>query len=186
MYDEYLASGQPPLSVRTALELYSLFLQGYSTAEIAKTYPTLGHGIIVRARVDYCWDEHKAAYITHLMASAQDTMLKTQLEAVRFATDGMAVYHKMVGDRFKRYLRSGNDSDLGDFKEMSFRTYRDMVALALQLTGQDDKKKVTTAVGGEITHRHELVPSEPEKALDVGDVSGKSLLDFLEKSGGIK
>jgi hypothetical protein len=182
-YERYLASGKPPLSPRTAAELLALYLQGYNTQELAQEYPNLGMGIIVRAKVDYDWDGFKQRYIMGLMGQVEESVRKSQLEAIRFASDGMAVYHKLIGGRFRAFLRSGDPEDLGEFKDMSIKTYREFVGLMTQLTGQDDKK--TTKLGGEIVHRHEVSPDSTEKAIDATGLTGKALLEYIAGSGGI-
>lgn len=146
-YRKYVESGKPALSPTTAAQFYALFLQGYSTSEILKHHPALGLGIIVRARIDYDWDFQRDEYVRQLMTGVQATVQKSTLEAIQFASDGMAVFHRLAGKRFKEFLQTGDEKVLGDWKDLSFRTYKDFVEMLMRLTGQDDKK-----VSGTVRH----------------------------------
>jgi hypothetical protein len=179
--DEYRASGKPPLSPRTSAELLALYLNGYTCEELAKLHPTLGLGIIVQARCEHKWDIEKDAYVEALMSSARQTVTKAQLEAIRFAADGVSVYHKLVGNKFRSFLRNGQEEELSGF-EMSFANYQKFIALLMQLTGQDEKKP--GKISGEIQHTVSI--EKPGQVVDVQSVSGPGLFDLLEKQGGIK
>ena len=172
--EEYEKSGEYPLSPRTSAEFLQLFLQGYSTAEIQKLNPGFVLGIIVAARVEHEWDRHRADYINGLLSQTRETVQKTQLEAIRFASDGMTVYHRLVGAKFKKFLQSGREEDLGELsKDISIKNYREYAGLLLQLTGQDNNKKVS----GEIHHT-----MEPQvKPVDVSEIDGADLLKWLDE-----
>lgn len=129
------------LSPATAAQFFSLFLQGYTCEDIAKQNANFGGlalGLIVKARVEYDWDAERDKHVQTLMIGARQALEKTTLEAIQFASDGMAVYHKMVGDKFRRYLQTGDNSVLGEFKDMSFKTYKDMVTTLRRVTGKED------------------------------------------------
>lgn len=149
-------------------------MQGYSTAEIQKLNPGFVLGIIVAARVEHEWDRHRADYINGLLSQTRETVQKTQLEAIRFASDGMTVYHRLVGAKFKKFLQSGREEDLGELsKDISIKNYREYAGLLLQLTGQDNNKKVS----GEIHHT-----MEPQvKPVDVSEIDGADLLKWLDE-----
>lgn len=139
------ASGESArLSPQAAAQLFSLYLQGYSVSDLVKqnpNYGSLGLGLIVRARIEYNWDEEREKYIQSLMSSVRQTVEKVTLESIQFASDGMAVFHRLAGDRFKKYLQTGDVSTLGDFRDMSFKNYKDFVELLQKLTGQDIQKQ---------------------------------------------
>lgn len=117
-----------------------LFIQGYTTAEIARQNPSLGlmgPGLMVRARVEFDWDAQRDAYINSLMSSARRGCEKTTLEAIQLMSDGMAAYHLLVGEKFRTFLRTGNPDDLGEWKDtFSFEKYRKMLDTLQALTGQ--------------------------------------------------
>lgn len=162
------------LSPKTSSEFLQLYLAGYITEEIQKMNPGFKLGIIVKARIDHEWDRHKQEYIETLMTQTRETVLKTQLEAVRFSTDGMAVHQRVLGNAFKKYLQTGQLEDLGVHKDqINIRNYKEYVTLFMQLTGQDGKKQVTA----EVTHKTE----DPTKVIDVGGIDGSTLLELMDK-----
>jgi hypothetical protein len=130
----------PPLSPNAAMQYCRLFIQGYTTAEIARQNPSLGlmgPGLMVRARVEFDWDAQRDAYINSLMSSARRGCEKTTLEAIQLMSDGMAAYHLLVGEKFRTFLRTGNPDDLGEWKDtFSFEKYRKMLDTLQALTGQ--------------------------------------------------
>lgn len=71
------------------------------------------------------------------MTQVQAAVTKSTLEGLQFASDGMAVFHRLVGDKFRRYLQTGDPKDLGDMENMGFKTYKDLVELLQKLTGQE-------------------------------------------------
>jgi hypothetical protein len=146
-------------------------LQGYSVSDLVKqnpNYGSLGLGLIVRARIECNWDEEREKYIQSLMSSVRQTVEKVTLESIQFASDGMAVFHRLAGDRFKKYLQTGDASTLGDFRDMSFKNYKDFVELLQKVTGQDIQKQraeiTVTQTPAERTVVAEPVPDRPIEA----------------------
>ena len=171
---EHIAKKDFSLAPRTSAEFLQLYLNGYTTSEIQKLNPGFKLGIIVAARVEYEWDRHKTEYIQTLMSQTRESVTKSQLEAVRFAADGMTVYHKVLGLAFKKYLQSGRTEDLGDFADsMNIKNYKEFVSLLMTLTGQENQKKVS----GEIHH----TVGGTGKTVDIGKIDGSDLLRFLEE-----
>lgn len=180
------------LSPQTAAQFLALFLQGYTTEDIAKQNPNYGSmalGLVVRARIEYDWDIERDKYVRNLMACARQAVEKTTLEAVQFASDGMAVYHKLVGDKFRKFLQTGDPNSLGDFKDMSFKAYKDMVELLQKLTGQDAAKKgpptelvLRTDSPATITIPNQMPQVAPDKPLTPEDA--QAMLGFLLKKEG--
>jgi hypothetical protein len=151
-YHKYQESGKPPLAASTAANFFQLYLRGHTCEEIAAQNPAFGLGIIVKAKVDFDWDRQRDEHVQNLLDNIRQVVQTSQLEAVQFVAEGMAVYQKLAGDKFKRYLQSGTVEDLGDFKDISFKTYKDLLELLLKLTGQDATKKVQ----GVVEHRHSV------------------------------
>ena len=178
------------LSPATAAQLFALYLQGYDTDEIVRMNPNYGSqglGLIARARVEYNWDEERDRHVRSLMATIRSTVEKVTLEGVQFASDGMAVYHKLVGDRFRSFLQSGKPDDLGDLRDMSFKTYKDFVTLLQTLTGQDAEKKqrasqppVSIHATGNVTVEASRAPSLSDDA-PVASEDALTVLKFLGK-----
>lgn len=176
-YAKYLQEKRPPLSPKTASELFELFLNGSTCQEIAALNPGFGLGIIVRARVDFGWDEKREEYLTNLYQKAREKVQKNQLEAVDFVGNAMAVYHKLWNTKFKKFLQTGNESELGDFKSMTPAQYKSICELLLKLTGQENVTK--SKVSGEIVHKIEtptnraISPKEAADLLKLIDVPKK-------------
>lgn len=156
-YQKYLEAGKPPLAASTAGKFFKLYLQGHTCQEIAELNPALGLGIVVRARVDHDWDKQREEHIQGILTNIRQVVQKTQLDAIRFVSEGLAVFQKLAGDKFQKYLQSGDIKDLGDFKDMSFKSYKELLELMLKLTGQNENKKVS----GEVVHRHQVVEPTP-------------------------
>jgi hypothetical protein len=152
-YQRYLASGKPPLSPGSALKLYELFVQGIECAEIARLNPTLGLGIILRARIDHEWDKRRDEYLGDLYSQANTRLRQVGAESLNFLGLALAAAHKDLGEHMKKYLMSGNPEDLGPFRIMSFKTYQSVVETLVKLTGQDNQK--TVKVEGEVHHTGE-------------------------------
>jgi hypothetical protein len=174
-----------PLSLHTSAQFFLLYLQGYSVADIVKVNPSfgsLGLGLVLRARIDHGWDLQKEQYVASLMTQVRETVQKTQLEAIRFASDGMAVYHKMVGDKYRRYLQTGNLEDLGDLAYMSFKQYKEFAELTLKLTGQKvDKQEIS----GHVTHTH-VTDSGPETVEAIPETLPDDPVEILKMLEGKK
>jgi hypothetical protein len=175
-YRRYIESSKPPLAPSTSASMFALFLQGHTCEEIAKLNPAFGLGIIVKARVDFDWDKQREEHLQHLLDNIRSVVQTTQLEAVQFVAEGLAVYRKMAGEKFQKYLQSGKIEDLGDFKDMSFKTYKDLLELLLKLTGQEPTKKVQ----GEVMHRHTVEATQDAPRAD-RPMSASDATDFLSR-----
>ena len=138
--------------------MFSLYLQGYSCEEIHRLNQGFTLGMIVQARVNLDWDKQKYEHSQSLMAVAQEKVRRAQLESISFASDGMAVFHKMLGDKFKKYIQNGKLDELGEFKNSNFRTYKELTDLLMKLTNQVTKKEKNEADEGEV--EKDVTPSE--------------------------
>lgn len=174
-YRKYLDSGLAPLAASKAGEFFSLFLQGYSTFDIVKANPSFSLGLIVRARVDFNWDKHRDKYLEDLFGGIKEKISKVQMEAVSFTTDAMSVYHKLIGNRFKKFIQTGDEETLGDWKEFSFKNYKDFSEILLKLTGQNGKEGIKIEVNAK---------PEPRNSVDVEVIARPTVsdaADLLEK-----
>jgi hypothetical protein len=151
-YQKYVEANKPPLAVSTAANFFTLFLQGHTCEEIAKLNPAFGLGIIVRARIDNDWDAARDAHLEHLMTDIRQVAQQKQLGSIRFVADALAAFEKLAGEKFQRYLQSGDVSQLGEWKDMNFKQYKELVELILKLTGQEGS--TTKKVTGDVLHRH--------------------------------
>lgn len=173
-YRKYLESGKPPLALSTSNSFFALFLNGHTCEEIAKLNPGMGLGIVVRARVDFDWDKQREEHIQGLLGNIRQTVQKTQLEGIRFVSDAITAYQKLAGEKFQRYLQTGKVEELGDLKEMSFKTYKDLLELMMKLTGQTQEQKVT--------HHHKVESAKPAGDRPMSTIEAADFLkDFDEK-----
>jgi hypothetical protein len=172
----HVESKEHPLSPKTSAEFLQLFLQGYNTSDIQKLNPGFKLGIIVAARIEHEWDRHKHEYINALMTQTRESVQKVQLEAVRFVSDALTVYRRILGDAFKRYIQSGKTEDLGEAaSQINLKNYKEYVALFMALTGQGNEKKVS----GEVHHTLSTGLDGP-KTIDI-TVDGSDILKALDK-----
>ena len=181
------------LAPTVAAQLFGLYLQGYDTDALVQQNPnfgSLGLGLIVRAKVEYNWDEEKDKYIQGLMANVRDKVTKITLEGVQFVSDGMATFHKLAGNKMKKYLQTGDESELGIFREMSFKNYKDFVELLHNLTGQGNEPQRTEVLvrNAGPAHIEKTVESNPvaiptDRPITAGEASDLlSLLVSKKKS----
>jgi len=60
-----------------------------------------------------------------------------------FSADLLAAANKQFGDKLKRFIQTGDESELGkDLSVNSLKQYKDAVDLMMKLTGQDKESKV--------------------------------------------
>lgn len=161
------------MSPKTAGEFFELYLTGSSCEEIAKLNPGFGLGIIVKARIDFDWDGQKDQYINNLFDNIKEKIQRNQLEAIEFSTLSMSVFHKLWSTKFKKFLQTGDEKELGDVKGMSFKVYKDISENLLKLTGQDKKQQV---VSGEVIHKVEIPAAN--KAISAKEAS--SILKVID------
>ena len=175
-YRKYMESGKAPLSPTTAAGFFQLYLQGHTCEEIARQNPAFGLGLIVRAKVDYDWDQQRIDHVQHLLDNIRQVVQTAQLGAVQFVAEGLAAFQKLAGSKFQKYLQTGKEEDLGDFKDMSFKTYKDLLEMLMKLTGQEPTKKVQ----GVVEHRHTV--EAPKEATRVDrPMSAVDAHDFLAR-----
>lgn len=177
-YRRYVEANKPALAPSTASGFFSLYLQGHSCEEIARLNPSFGLGIIVKACIDNDWDGQRLQHTQHLLANIRQVVEKTQLESIQFVAEGLAVYQKLAGQHFQKYLQTGKEEDLGDFRNMSFKTYKELLELLLKLTGQEAAKKVS----GVVEHHHTV--GTPQVTIDVPrqekPITAEAAADFLK------
>ena len=155
IYRKYIESENLTVAPSKATAFFSLFLQGYSCDEISRMNPGFDIGLILKTRVDQSWDQRRLEHIQHLLNDVRNIVQSTQLEAIRFVSESLTVFRKMASEKFQKYLQTGNVKDLGEFKNMSFKVYKDLLEMLLRLTGQDTLQRVQ----GCVEHKHTLESS---------------------------
>lgn len=181
-YLKYVEANKPPLAASTAANFFALFLQGHTCEEIAKLNPAFGLGIIVKARVDHSWDLARDENLENLMTNIRQVAQQKQLASIRFVTDAMAAFEKLAGEKFQRYIQTGDSAQLGEWKDMSLKQYKELLELLLKLTGQEGN--TTKKVTGDVLHRH-VVEEAAQPITQRGDrpmtvVEADSLLKRLD------
>lgn len=144
---------QQALSPDTQAKFFSLFLNGTSCEEIARLNKGVSLGNIVRARVEGKWDLKRAEHIEHLLLTTRERLQQISLESVEFVSNMLAAAHKLYGDKFKQFLQTGQEADLGPFSIHGLKAYKEAIELLKTITGQDKKPQ---KVEGEIVHTHHV------------------------------
>jgi hypothetical protein len=156
--ERWVDSGGVSLAHKTAAQFYELYLQGASCSEIAKLNPGFDLGLIVKAKVDHDWEQKRQLYLDELSESVKTAVQKASLETIQFASDALSVFHKMAGTKFRKYLQTGDEAELGPFANMSMKSYKDFVELLMKLTGRDSDSK--QLIVGEVVHTHTVRSDE--------------------------
>lgn len=133
--------GARPVSPTLAMQLFELFLEGYSCAAIAKINSPFREGDILFLRKKFKWDEEKDAYAYKLQVQMRDKLIKTKLESLEFLTNSLAVIHKMSKEKQLRYLQTGKEEDIPETWITGPAAYKSMLEAVQKLTGED---RVTT------------------------------------------
>ena len=135
---------RPSLPPSVGVNLYNLFVRGYSCEEIQADNRAYTLGQIIEVRVRDRWDERREKHLEHLYGSIFGRVRQTQMESVAFTTDLLAAAHRLYGDKLRTFLQSGREEDLGEARQLiqSLEAYRKVADILLKLTGQDkDKEK---------------------------------------------
>jgi hypothetical protein len=148
-YRANLKAKEPPLSPDKQSQLFELYLRGTSLEQIARVNsPHLKLGHVVRASVEGGWWERRELYVQGMLDGLRGRVQQVQGEAVDFLADFLAVFHKLYGDRFKRFLQTGDEKELGGMMPTNLGQYRVLLELMLKATGQGEKK----TIGGVVQH----------------------------------
>lgn len=144
---------EPFLSPGLQDQLYSLYQMGKTCDEIQALNPKLSLGIIVRARVDYGWDQRRAEYLQSMVDKARQQATQLSHESLGFIGTLLTAFHKHDQERLLRFIQTGDMEELKGALMVSnsnLKVYKETLELLLKLTGQDTTKKVS----GSVTHHH--------------------------------
>ncbi len=142
-YKHSIDRKEPFLSPILADQLYALFESGKSCEEIQELNKSLSLGTIVRARMDFGWEERRQNHFDSLRDRARINAQQLTLESVSFLGDLLNAFHKHDKGLFQRFIQTGNLEELKDAVMMapgSLRTYQSVVELLMKLTGQESTK----------------------------------------------
>lgn len=131
-----------PLALNLSMELFQLFLHGYTCEEIHQQNQVYDFGQILDARLRDGWDRRRHDYLDKLYANLYDRVKQTQAESVAFTTDLLAAAHRLFGTQLRKYMQSGKEEDLGHARDLikSLEAYRKVADILLKMTGQDKDK----------------------------------------------
>lgn len=172
-YKEWALTQQPPLPLATAIKMYELFLNSYTTEEIFRVngqqYPL---GMIVDARLRYDWDDRRNSQIESMYSNIENKILRVKNEAVSNLADLLAAAHKIWGDKVKMFLQEGDPALLQGIglDPSNMKNYKEILAMLSTLTEAKTKQ-----VSGTVQHQHVHVSVDPPKKM-----SGKVATDLLK------
>lgn len=190
-YRVYQRLNRPPMAPSTQAQLFQLFLNGNGCEEIVRLNPNgFALGAVVRARIENDWDLKRQEHQEQLMLRVRERVQQVTLETIERVSNEMAASNKLINDKVKKFLQTGDPAELNGTSIGNVRHLKEMVEMLQKLTGQDAKK--TQTVGGTIEHRH-TVEATPASALPVLPAGrpvdpkvAASALEVIHKSRGGK
>lgn len=137
------------LSSSIAGQMFEQFLNGSSCTQIAREWRGFQLGAIVSAAINNSWFDKRQEYLDHLHGTTVERAKQIAAESVEFTGTLLAVAHKQWGEKLRRYLATGNESELDGFQIRSIDQYRKVIQTFLELTGHkpSDFLKVPEAAG---------------------------------------
>lgn len=141
------------VSTVDAAQMFEVYLHGASCTQIEKQWRKYKLGAIVKAAIEYQWHDKRQEYLEHLHRDAVERGRQAVAESVGFTADLLAVAHKRWGQKLRRYLATGDESELDGFEIRSIDQYRKVVQTFLELTGHDPSEvfaKRAAETGGEM------------------------------------
>jgi hypothetical protein len=173
---------EAPLPLARALQLYTLYLNGYSCDEIYRINGgRIPFGQIVDAKERYQWDERKKTQIDSVYSNIEEKIIRTKNDAILHITDRLAAAHKIMGDKLRLFLQDGDSSTLEGLDVEDLKTYKDLLNLLVTLTNTKDSKK-DVRVDGTVNHVH-VVGSQPKKMSGQEASNMLSLIEGEVKDG---
>lgn len=131
-----LAAGkEAALSPTIAAQMFELFVNGMTPTQISREWRGYQLGAIVRAAVENSWFDRRREYLDHLHSTTMDRAKQIAAESVEFTGALLAVAHKKWGEKLRRYLATGDASELDGFEIRSIDQYRKVIQTFLELTG---------------------------------------------------
>jgi hypothetical protein len=156
-FEYFQKSQQPPLAPSLNAKLFQLFLNGKNCEEIRRLNKDLTLGQIVWARIEGDWDQRRSDHLNSLLTETSLRVQQATLETADFVCDLLAVANREHGDRLRRYLQTGDQKELGDFKIDSIFNLKQTIEVLQKLTGQD--RQQTVQHKGEVMHTAVPIPA---------------------------
>jgi len=173
-YRYWKNSREAELAPATQAKLFSLYLNGKTTHEIQALNPGFSLGQVVYAKIKGEWDRRRNEHLDYLLNTVQQRVIQVTAESAIFIADLLSATNKYHGEAIKKYLQTGDPSDLGELQINSLQGYTRAVELLQKLTGQDKQQKLL--VDGVVTHKTENdIIDVPVTAEEAGDMLKKIL-----------
>ena len=133
------STDQPEIAPIRRMELFALYVKGYSTDQIRKDNPTFSLGQIVHAKVVDLWDIGVAQYRQRLRDSMIDQLVLAGMETARTAIDVLSASNHYLGQKARKYLETKMESDL-PFPMEKVRDYQALVAIYQMMAGKSPNR----------------------------------------------
>jgi hypothetical protein len=144
---------EPFLSPTLADQFYNLYQSGKTCEEIQALNPNISLGMIVRASVDFDWNEKRQTYFDGLMARAKQQAQQLSLESLSFLSDLLNAFHTHDRIKLQKFIQTGDVQEMRDVLALSggIKLYKEAMELLFRLTGQGGETK---KVQGTVEHIH--------------------------------
>ena len=134
---------EPFLSPILADQLYGLFEAGRTCEEIQALNKGISLGTIVRARIDFNWDQKRQEHFQGLFDRARTQAQQLTLESLSFLGDLLTAYHRSDKEKFQRFIQTADPDELKGTLALTgsgFKLYQAVLELIMKITGQDATK----------------------------------------------
>ena len=138
---------EPLLSPTLSGQMFEQFLQGMTCTMIARHWQGIKLGQVVGVCIEQDWMGRKEEYLEHVLGTVGDRAKQTSGEVVDFVSTLLAVAHKQWGENLRRYLATGNETELKGFEIRSIDQYRKAIQTFLEMTGHKPGEYLKTAAG---------------------------------------
>lgn len=160
------------IAPETASKLYSVFLQGYSCAEIAKRSKIWKEEEVLHARKMYNWDLMRAEYAGKLHDRVHDQLLKAKAESIEFFTNMLNITHSEQKEQMLRYMITQDEKDRPDTWIKGARDYKNIIEIMKLITNESPvvktESKTTSKVEVAVTgNTSALTPELQSKLLEM-------------------
>lgn len=137
-FEIYMRLNQPPMAPSAQANFRELYLQGTSCEEIHRLNPGgFSLGAIVRARIEYSWDEARKLHQERLALRVRERVQQVQMETIERVANELAASNKLISDKALKYIQTGDESLLAGTSIGSLKHLKELSEILLKLTGQD-------------------------------------------------
>src|SRR5271166_1598899 len=172
----YIGAKKPELAIDMVGKCFISYLNGNDCREICKLQPGLPYEAILWAKFKYNWDRQKEEHIFNLHNAIKERVVKAQLDTTALISDMLTAASRLHGEKIKKYLQTGNATDLGDAMKIDSIGGLIKVVEGLQkITGQDNIKRIKT----ENTQNLNLTTQSDEDKEPISSESSEKIMQIL-------